>query len=134
MKKKILVLKIISTLSLLGALVITFLPCGVTIDNEYYSYFSKVTFSKIGFIPGIICICNIAIAIAMIVAIFLNKRALNISIGSFMFLLTTLSFVMIAFSKNVTNFIHPILCLISFVAYIFVLLIDFKGENKHENN
>ena len=76
----------------------------------------------------------IAIAVAMIVAIFLNKRPLNISIGSFMFLLTTLSFVMIAFSKNVTNFIHPILCLISFVAYIFVLLIDFKGENKHESN
>ena len=134
MKNKILLLKIISSLSLLGALVITFLPCGVLIEGEYYSYFSKIAFSKIGFIPGIICACNATILVGTIVSIFLNKRALNITIGSFMFLMTTLSFVLIAFTKNITNFIHPILCLISFMAYVLILLLDFKGDNKNENN
>lgn len=113
---------------ILGSLILLFIPKGVIIDEITYSYVSKVVFTKYGFIPLIINIGCVIIFASTIVSIFINKRVLNISIASFLFLLTILSFTFLAFSKTIINYVHPIFCLIAFVFNGLIVFFDFKDN------
>lgn len=128
MKKKYLIFRLLTLLFVLGTVILLFIPNGVVIDEITYSYVSKVVFTKYGFIPLLINIGCLIIFVSSIVSIFINKRVLNISIASFLFLLTILSFSFLAFSKTVINWIHPIFCLISFIFNGLIVFFDFKDN------
>lgn len=128
MKKRYLLFRLLSLIFILGSLILLFIPKGVVIDETTYSYVSKVVFEKYGFIPLFINIGCLIIFVSNIVSIFINKRVLNISIASFLFLLTILSFTFLAFSKTIINYIHPIFCLIAFILNGLIVFFDFKDN------
>lgn len=128
MKKRYLLFRLLSLIFILGSLILLFIPKSVVIDETTYSYVSKVVFEKYGFIPLFINIGCLIIFVSNIVSIFINKRVLNISIASFLFLLTILSFTFLAFSKTIINYIHPIFCLIAFILNGLIVFFDFKDN------
>ena len=134
MKTRKYILNIISTLLLLVGLIFLFIPSGVEVFNlGKYPYFSKEVFLNLGFIPSIVSIGTSLLFIASIVNIFINNNVLKISIYSFLVIVNILSYVFIAQSKTIINYIQPIFLSLALLSYLINLFLEYRQIKNNKN-
>lgn len=134
MKTRKYILNIISSLLLLVGLIFLFIPSGVEVFNlGKYPYFSKEVFLNLGFIPSIVSIGTSLLFIASIVNIFINNNVLKISIYSFLVIVNILSYVFIAQSKTIINYIQPIFLSLALLSYLINLFLEYRQIKNNKN-